>query len=317
MENKAKLLVMAQRQEPELAMLMRIPHVMWGNAIAGAEMPDVTAILQWQGTRDMLRQAFGQCKNLRWVHTWSAGVDAWLFPELVASDVVLTNSKGVYSAALGEFALLGMLYFAKSVPRLRREQAAGKWSPFEMERIEGQTVGIVGYGDIGRAVAIRAQAMGMGIFATKRRVLAEADSVVERYFQPAATREMLALCDYVVVAAPLTAETRHMIGDAEFAAMKPTAVLINVGRGPVVDTEALVRALREGRIRGAVLDVVDPEPLPKEHALYAMENVLISPHCADVVAGWKAEAMRLFLEQYGRFERGEPLLNVVDKKLGY
>lgn len=297
-------------------MLKGVPHVMWSNAGAD-DVIDAKVILQWWGTWEMLRDAFAKCKNVRWVHTWSAGIDAWLFPELVASDVALTNSKGVYSAALGEFALAGMLYFAKDVPQLQREQRAGKWAPFEMERIEGKTVGIVGYGDIGRAVATRAHAMGMQIVATKRQVPKEPDVVIERYFRPAELREMLAECDYVVVAAPLTAETRHMMSDAEFAAMKASAVFINVGRGPVVDTDALVRALEGGRIRGAVLDVVDPEPLPEGHALYGMENVLISPHCADVVAGWKEDAMRFFLDQYGRFERGEPLLNVVDKGLGY
>ena len=161
------------------------------------------------------------------------------------------------------------------------------------------------------------RAMGMQIFATKRYVPAAADAVVERYFSPDELHAMLAVCDYVVIAAPLTPETRHMMGDAEFAAMKPSAVLINVGRGPVVDTDALVRALSGKRIRGAGLDVVEPEPLPVGHALYGMDNVLLSPHCADVVAGWKEGSMRFFLEQYARFEKGEPLLNVVNKRLGY
>lgn len=305
-------MVVAQRDEPEFAMLAGVPHVMASDAATG-----VSVILQWSGTREMLRDAFAKCKDVRWVHSRFAGVDAVLFPELVASDVVMTNGKGVFSAALGEFALMGMLYFAKDLPRLRRSQAAGKWDPFESERIEGRTVGIVGYGDIGQAVATRARAMGMQVFATKRHVPKRPDAVVEQYFKSAELREMLALCDYVVVAAPLTEETRHMMGDAEFAAMKPTAVLINVGRGPVVDTDALVRALSEKRIRGAALDVVEPEPLPAGHPLYAMENVMLSPHCADVVAGWNEDSMRFFLEQYARFEKGEPLMNVVDKGLGY
>lgn len=318
MDDRPKLMVIAKQDEPELAMLAKVPHVLLSDAAADdAAMAEITAVLQWSGTREMLREAFAGCKNLRWVHAWSAGVDAWLFPELVNSDVVLTNSKGVYSAALGEFALLAMLYFAKDVPRLRRSQAAGKWEPFESERIEGKTVGIVGYGDIGQAVATRVRAMGMQIFATKRYVPAAADAVVERYFSPDELHAMLAVCDYVVIAAPLTPETRHMMGDAEFAAMKPSAVLINVGRGPVVDTDALVRALSGKRIRGAGLDVVEPEPLPVGHALYGMDNVLLSPHCADVVAGWKEGSMRFFLEQYARFEKGEPLLNVVNKRLGY
>lgn len=312
------LLVVAKREEPEFAMLADVPHILSYHASGDAQpMAEITAILQWSGTRDMMREAFSLCKNLRWIHSRFAGVDAWLFPELVSSDVVLTNGKGVYSAALGEFALAAMLYFAKDFPRLRRNQAAQKWAPFESERIAGKTVGVVGYGDIGRAAAERARAMGMRIFATKRHIPTEPDPVVERYFSLRELHEMLALCDYVVVAAPLTPETQQLIGEAEFAAMKTTAVLINVGRGPVVDTDALVRALSSGRIRGAGLDVVEPEPLPAGHPLYTMENVLLSPHCADVVAGWKEDAMRLFLDQYTRFQQNQPLLNVVNKELGY
>ena len=159
--------------------------------------------------------------------------------------------------------------------------------------------------------------MGMRVLATKRHLPEKPDPLIERYYRPDELRAMLSECDYVVVAAPLTPETRHMISEAEFAVMKPTAVLINVGRGPVVDTDALVRALARKQIRGAGLDVVDPEPLPSGHPLYGMENVLLSPHSADQIAGWKDDAMRFFLEQYARFTNGEPLLNVVDKRLGY
>ncbi|HEX5233927.1 MAG TPA: D-2-hydroxyacid dehydrogenase [Silvibacterium sp.] len=316
MNDQEKVLVLAKRDEPEFARLKGVPHVLSYDSSAAAR-GEVTAILHWSGTRAILRDAFAGCRNLRWIHSRFAGVDGLLFPELVSSGVVLTNGKGVYSAALGEFALAAILYFAKEIPRLRRDQAAEKWAPFEMERIAGQTVGIVGYGDIGRAAATRAHAMGMRILATKRHPAQEADPLIERFFLPAELRAMLALCDYVVVAAPLTPETRHMIGDAEFGAMKSTAVLINVGRGPVIDTDAMVRALNSKRIRGAGLDVVDPEPLPAGHALYGMDNVLLSPHCADMVRGWTEDAMRFFLEQYARFRNNQPLLNVVNKGLGY
>lgn len=299
-------------------MLANVPHVLSCDvAAAAAAANDITTILFWSGTRDTVREAFLRDKCVRWIHSRFAGVDGWIFPELVNSEVILTNAKGVYSAPLGEFALAAILYFAKDIPRLRRNQAAQAWTRFEMERIAGQTVGIVGYGDIGRAVAERARAMGMRIFAMKRHTPEQPDPLIERYYTPAELHQMLAVCDYVVIAAPLTPETRHMIGDAEFAAMKSTGVLINVGRGPLVDTDALVCALKSGKIKGAGLDVVDPEPLPSGHPLYAMENVLLSPHCADVVAGWKEDAMRFFLDQYERFEKNEPLLNVVNKRLGY
>ena len=128
---------------------------------------------------------------------------------------------------------------------------------------------------------------------------------------------MIALCDYIVATAPLTEETRHMISDAEFAAMKPTAVVINVGRGPVIDEAALLRALTANRIKGAGLDVFEHEPLPAGHLLFKLDNVLLSPHCADHTADWQDLAMRFFLKQYGRFEKGEPLKNIVNKRLGY
>ena len=128
---------------------------------------------------------------------------------------------------------------------------------------------------------------------------------------------MLSRCDYVVVAAPLTSETRGMIGEPEFRAMKPTAVVINVGRGPVIKEEALVRALSSGRIKGAALDVFDQEPLPRDHHFYKLDNVLLSPHCADHTPDWLDQAMEFFIAQFERFRKDEPLLNVVDKKLGY
>jgi phosphoglycerate dehydrogenase-like enzyme len=143
------------------------------------------------------------------------------------------------------------------------------------------------------------------------------DPVVSEVFAPSQRLRMIEQCDYIVVAAPLTAETRGMIAEQEFAAMKPEAVVINVGRGPVIDESALVRALAEKRIKGAALDVYECEPLPQAHPFYRLDNVLLSPHCADHTADWLEAAMRFFVEQYQRFRRGQPLLNVVDKQLGY
>ena len=161
--------------------------------------------------------------------------------------------------------------------------------------------------------------MGMRVLAVKRHAspLGGADELVEQTYPPEHRLEMLPRCDYVVVAAPLTSETCGMIGDAEFAAMKPSAVVINVGRGPVINEAAMVNALASGRIKGAALDVFDHEPLPAGHPFYGMENVLLSPHCADHTPDWLDNAMKFFIEQYQRFRSSEPLRNVVDKKLGY
>jgi phosphoglycerate dehydrogenase-like enzyme len=265
----------------------------------------------------LLRELFAICSKVRWVHSRAAGLDNLLFPELVESQVLLTNGRGVFSASLGEFVLAAILYFAKDFRRMVRNQTEDVWEPFDVQAISGQTVGILGYGDIGRAVANRVHAMSMRVLATKRQVPESTDPLVERFYKPEERQEMIALCDYIVATAPLTEETRHMISDAEFAAMKPTAVVINVGRGPVIDEAALLRALTAKKIKGAALDVFEHEPLPAGHPLYKLETVLLSPHCADHTADWQDQAMRLFLKQYGRFEKGEQLENIVNKRLGY
>jgi phosphoglycerate dehydrogenase-like enzyme len=161
--------------------------------------------------------------------------------------------------------------------------------------------------------------LGMSVRALKRRAaqVSAADPLVEKMHGPEQRKEMLARCDYVVVATPLTPETHGMIGAPEFAAMKPTAVVINVGRGPVIDEKAMIDALSKGRIKGAALDVFAQEPLPQGHPFYKLENVLLCPHCADHTPDWLDNAMQFFLEQFERYRRDEPLFNVVDKKLGY
>jgi phosphoglycerate dehydrogenase-like enzyme len=318
------VIVLADPVDPQLAMLADLPEktgIAVGNvpeAFARAA-PDATVILNWSGSRALLRDVFLMAPKVRWVHSRSAGLDSLLFPELVESSVPLTNGSGVFSPSLGEFALGAILYFAKDFRRMIRNQMAGRWEQFDITEISGQTVGIVGYGDIGRAVAMRVCAMGMRVLAVKRHAPQSdnPDPLVERVYLPEQRAEMIALCDYIVAAAPLTPETRGMLGEAEFAAMKPSAVVINVGRGPVIDEDAMLKALTEGRIKGAGLDVFTHEPLPAGHAFYKMENVLLSPHCADHTADWLEQAMRFFIENFDRFQKGEPLRNVVKKKLGY
>ena len=312
------VLVLSVDGDPQLEMLRGLPHVLGRSLDDFAEAaPQASAILHWAGPRDLLRSVFLGSPNVRWIHSRSAGLDNILFPELVASPVLLTNGTGVFSASLGEFALAAILFFAKDLPRMRRNQRARRWEQFDVEEIAARTVGIVGYGDIGRAVAARARAMGMTVFALKRHAPAAPDPLIEKFFAPPDLSAMLALCDYVVASAPLTAETRHMISDAAFAAMKPSAVLINIGRGPVVEQAALLRALDEKKIRGAGLDVFEQEPIPPGDPLWGYENVLVSPHCADHTKDWLNDAMRFFLEQYERFRKGEPLRNIVEKHLGY
>jgi phosphoglycerate dehydrogenase-like enzyme len=316
------LLVIADPADPRLSMLAQLPEGTVIGVGAGPEAfatsaPEADAILNWAHSNRTLRAIFSRCVRVRWVHTRAAGIDSLLFPELVESPVTLTNGRAVYSSSLGEFALAAILYFAKDLRRMIRSQLAGKWEPFDVEEIAGKTVCIVGYGDIGRAVASRALAMGMRVIAVKRAPQAPRDEYAERILGPEGRIELISLADYVVVAAPLTPETRGMVAGREMAAMKPGAVLINIGRGPVVEEAALIHALGEGRIKGAALDVFETEPLPAGHPFYGMENMLLSPHCADHTADWETNAMQFFIEQFGRFRKGEPLRNVVEKRRGY
>jgi phosphoglycerate dehydrogenase-like enzyme len=318
------VIVISDPADSRLAMLEALPPdtgIAVGERAEAFERaaPEADVIFNWAFQSQTLREILGRCPRLRWVHWRAAGLDNLLFPELVESTVALTNGSGVFSPSLGEFVLGAILHFAKGFRAMIRNQEAGVWAPFDIEEISRQTVGIVGYGDIGRAVASRARAMGMQVLALKRHAPPSdsADAFADRVFPPENRMEMLSRSDYVVVAAPLTPETRGMIGEAEFEAMKPGAVIINVGRGPVIDEAAMVRALTERSIKGAALDVFDREPLPEGHPFYKLDNVLLSPHAADHTATWIDDAMRFFLTQFERYIKGEPLLNVVDKKLGY
>ena len=319
------VLVLASPAEPQLALLRQLPQetdVAVGNSVDAfrSASRSATIILNWSGSGALLREAFQMCPNLQWVHTRAAGLDSVLFRELIESPVPLTNGTGVFSPSLAEFVLAAILYFAKDFRRMIRNQYAGVWEAFDVLPVSGSTVGIIGYGDIGRAVAKRTRAMGMRVLALKRHsppLFKLDDPLVDQIYSPDRRIEMLSRCDYVVVSAPLTSETRSMIGKPEFAAMKTTAVIINVGRGPIIDEAAMINALFERRIKGAALDVFDQEPLPDRHPFYTLENVLLSPHCADHTPDWLDQAMQFFLTQFERFRKGEPLVNLVNKKLGY
>jgi phosphoglycerate dehydrogenase-like enzyme len=321
------ILVLVSPAEPAEAQLAMLRHqladvdIVAGNAVEAFQEAAVNAnvLFNWSGPLELFKKVFAMCPNLLWVHSRSVGLERTLFPELKESAVPITNGAGVFSASLGEFTLGAILYFAKDFRRMIRNQMAGVWEAFDVSWASGHTVGIIGYGDIGRAIAERVRGLGMTVLAVRRHATTSqsADPLIAETYPPERRLEMISRCDYVVMAAPLTPETRGMIGEAEFAAMKPTAVLINVGRGPVINEGAMIGALSSGRIRGAALDVFDHEPLPAGHSFYKLENVLLSPHCADHTPDWLDNAMKFFIEQYERSRKGEPLLNIVNKKLGY
>lgn len=267
-----------------------------------------------------LRDIWDHSKKVKWVHSLSAGVENLLFPELVASEVPVTNARGVFKRPLAEFAVLGMLYFYKRVRRLVESQRARKWDSFLVDGLQGKIMGVVGYGEIGRECALLAKPLGVKIYATRRNVQKSAeDPIVDRVYRPEQLEEMLGAIDVLVAAAPLTPETKHMLGEQQFKAMKSSAIVINVGRGPVVDEKALIAALQNGQVAGAALDVFEHEPLPEDSPLWGMENVLISPHCTDRTSDpdWLDMAMQCFVENFHRYLNGRELLNVVDKKAGY
>ena len=238
-------------------------------------------------------------------------------PELLTHPAQLTNGRGVFRWPLADWVAAVMLHFAFDLGRVIRQQQAGVWEPFISGRLEGKTLGIVGYGSIGSAAAARAKVFEMKIAALRRKAAVD-DGLVDHSYSSAQLNDLIAASDYLLLVLPMTAETRGMIGGAQIAAMKPESVLINIGRGPVVDEPALIHALQSGKIRGAALDVFSVEPLPSGHPFYKMPNVLLSPHTADRVEGFLGPAVDAFLENLQRFLAGEASLeNLVDKHAGY
>jgi phosphoglycerate dehydrogenase-like enzyme len=317
-----KLWVLNHPAASILALLDQLPpetHIVTGDseeAFASAPDPDVVFIGIGQG--GLMQRLWPRAQKAKWVHSIAAGLENVLFPELVESPVPMTNAKGVFARSLGEFTIAAALYFAKDFRRMIKSQEGGVWDPFDVEELTGKTLGIVGYGGIGREAAKRAVAMGMHVLALRRNpVLTGGDPLVKRSHGPEEINDLLAHSDYVLISAPNTANTRGLIGEDQLRHMKKTAVLINVGRGPVVVEAALIRALEEGWIKGAALDVFDVEPLPDGHPFYRLPNVLLSPHCADHTPGWIEESMQFFVDNFLRFHQGKSLHNLVDKRAGY
>ena len=314
------ILVFLRPNDPGLPALPRMPsgtraQVAHNVEDALALAPQADALLVATGNAATLERIWRAAPRLRWIHTRPAGVDHLLFADLVKSPIPVTNSRGVFSSSLAEFAAFGLLFFLKNARLLMRNQQFAKWAAYEPGALRGQAVGIVGLGDIGRACATVIRPFGARIVGLRRS--GRPDPVADEVVPADRILDMVASVDHVVVATPLTEETHHLIGDRVLGAMRPGAILVNVGRGKVVDETALLAALDQGRLRGAALDVFEQEPLPPDHPFWRMENVLISPHTADHTKDWEANTMEPFLENVRRFRDGEPLLNPVDKRLGY
>ncbi|HUG40783.1 MAG TPA: D-2-hydroxyacid dehydrogenase [Longimicrobiales bacterium] len=261
-------------------------------------------------------------RRLRWVHSGAAGVGGSLTPEMLASEVVFTNSAGIHGPPVAETVLAFLLHFARGLDQAIAAQAAGRWGrgAFDGEdapvrELGRSTVGVVGLGGIGREVAARARAMGATVVGVRRRRLPVEG--VEVLSGAGALEALLARSHYVVLTAPETAQTRGLIDARALAAARPDAVLVNVARGGLVDEDALADALEGGRLRGAALDVFSTEPLPEGHRLWRAPRLLITPHISAYTAAFWERESALLEENFRRWVAGEPLRNVVDKGAGY
>lgn len=274
--------------------------------------------------------------RLRWVQLYSAGVDSVVEHPLFASGAAFTTTSGVHAICMGEYVLAVLLAWFHRLPIVFEWQRRAAWpdrteraSTFGQDEVHGKTVGIVGYGSIGRHVARLASALGMRVLAVQRGeghtdqgfsfpgVGDPEGRLPQRYFAPSELRDMLPACDVVVIAAPLTPQTRGLFDAAAFALMRPGALLINCARGAICDEGALVRALETRRIAGAALDVFAQEPLPSEHPLWRLPNVILSPHISGLSARYAERAASIFEENLRRYCAGESLVNLVDKTRGY
>jgi phosphoglycerate dehydrogenase-like enzyme len=277
--------------------------------------------------------------NLKWVQVHMAGVDGLAdHPLYTQSAVPLTTTSGVHAATIAEYALAMLLALAHRVPRMIEWQARGGWPPDEQRwplfvptEVRGATLGIIGYGSIGRELARLAKAaLAMTVLACKRDPSRRADPdycrpgtgdpdgrLPDAWFSPARLREMLARSDVVVMSAPSTADTRHLLDASALRAMKPSAYFVNVGRGATVDEAALAEALAARRIAGAAIDVFAQEPPPAGHAFYGLDNVILSPHVSGFLPSYDEQCSILFAENLRRYLDGAPLLNLVDRARGY
>ncbi|PSQ49399.1 D-2-hydroxyacid dehydrogenase [Halobacteriales archaeon SW_6_65_15] len=243
-------------------------------------------------------------ERLRWIQAISAGVDHFDHDALSEAGVVLTNASGVHAEPIGEQVLGYMLVFERNIQKGVRQQARGVWETYGGRELRDETVGIIGLGAIGGRIADLADAFGMEVLGTKRDPETAPDAVDEA-FAPEGLYEVLSRSDYVVVACPLTEETRGLVGTEELRTMPSSAVLVNVARGEIVDEDALTEALQQGRIRGAALDVFEEEPLPSESPLWDLSNAVVTPHMAGSTPHYYERCADLFAENYEQFVAGE------------
>jgi phosphoglycerate dehydrogenase-like enzyme len=300
--------------------------------LADDRYDDIEVLLHGWLSADAFDRLLARAPRLSWVHSASAGVERALTPAALERRIVITNARGVFSRPIAEYVLMMILDITRKLPGLLELQRERTWQPLEGTELRDVTVGIVGLGSIGRAVGALATSFGCRVVATRRRpgdtgrriVGTDApdeqsfgEAMLARVGGPATLPRLLAESDFVVLAAPLTAETENLINAETLASMKPGSWLINVARGRLVDERALLRALRDGPIGGAILDTFRDEPLAPTSPFYDVPNVIVTPHTSWSSGRVLDRSVELFCDNLRRYASGEPLLNVVDPRQGY
>ncbi len=334
---KKHVLVTAPISEPLVERIAAVsPEVIVERAsLPGAGWPDgVTTEAEILYTTNRLPRP-EQAPALRWLHCHWAGIDGLVDTPLWKTDIAITGASGIHAPNLGQYVMAQILAWAHRVPRWLRAQQAGhwpehRWDTFVPDELAGRTLGIIGYGSIGREIARLAKGFNMTILVTKRDARHIEDrgyllpgfgdptgELPTRIYPSEATRSMVAQCDYVVITTPLTPKTRHFFDETVLREMKPTAYLINVGRGELINEEHLINALQWGWIAGAGLDVFETEPLPDSSPLWRMENVILTPHIGGFTHQYDERAVDLFITNLRRYLAGESLFNLVNREEGY
>lgn len=301
------------RQEFPGATFVAAPDV----ATQRQEFPDADAVISWPS-----REALPEAKQLKWVHCTSAGIERIKsVPELIEMDqVTLTNARGAHAGTIADHCFAFILALTRDIPALLGDQKERVWDRPARSKgtreLSGSTLGIVGLGKIGSEIARRGVGFGMDIRAVDVNTKAKAPGVSEVWSLDRLD-DLLRVSDYLAVAIPITAETRGLIGPRELGLMKPSASIYIMSRGGIVDQDALAAAIADGKLWGAGIDATDPEPLPAEHPLWGLPNVIISPHCSGASRQTTERGRAILKENIGRFLAGEPLLNVCDKRAGF
>jgi phosphoglycerate dehydrogenase-like enzyme len=297
--------------------------------LADGPLDDVEVMLRGWLKSDAFDRLLARAPRLAWVHSATSGVERALTPASRERGLIVTNARGVFSRPIAEYVLMMILAVSRRLPQLLELQRERTWQPLEGSELRDVTVGIVGLGSIGRAVGGLATAFGCRVIAVRRRPesgvessregddLSFGEAMLDRVGGPEMLPELLGESDFIVLAAPLTPETENMINADTLAMVKPGSWLINVARGRLIDERALLRALRDGPLGGAVLDTFREEPLPALSSFYELPNVIVTPHTAWSSGRVLDRSVDLFCDNLRRFATGEPLLNVVDPAAGY